>query len=123
MLLLISLSELFAVTGTSEEQMLHQCLLQYDEMRLRVEGYHQVRHFLFRHPNQCHPLHFFIQRIAIYISRDRCIAKHDLEELYIYLKAQIASGVDLASIADEMYQNILRFVRADRFALIFSPLH
>lgn len=32
----------FLSSGTTEEQILHKCLLQYEEITLKVEGYHQV---------------------------------------------------------------------------------
>lgn len=56
-----------------------------------------------------------LKRIAIFVSRDKCIAKHDLEDLFVYLKAEIASGINFESVADEMYQNILRLVSVDRY--------
>lgn len=91
-----------AALGTQDEQLLHRLIVRHDELRRDTSG--------------CYRKISDISRLGGSVDRER------LEELYLYLKEQIASGVDLEAVGDEMHERVYSVVSSAKGAEVVNVL-
>eukprot|EP01038_Epipyxis_sp_PR26KG_P005244 gene5244-7289_t len=87
-----------AATGTQDEQLLHGLISRHDTVSREINGIH----------NKC----------GLLVSKHQDIKRENIEELYLYLKEQVASGSDLESISDELHENVYNLVSSAKGAEI-----
>lgn len=83
-----------ASMGTEDEQFLHSIISRHDEVVKEVNLLHL----------RCDQL----------VNSDRGIKRECLEELYLYLKEKVGSGVDFTTIADEMHDQVYSMVSSSK---------
>jgi hypothetical protein len=83
-----------ASMGTEDEQFLHSVISRHEEVQKEVNLLHQ----------RCDQL----------VTSDRGIKRECLEELYLYLKEKVGSGVDFTTIADEMHEQVYSMVSSSK---------
>jgi hypothetical protein len=83
-----------ASMGTEDEQFLHSIISRHDEVVKEVNLLHL----------RCDQL----------VNSDRGIKRECLEELYLYLKEKVGSGVDFTTIADEMHEQVYSMVSSSK---------
>jgi hypothetical protein len=92
-----------AAMGTADEQALHSLISRHDQVCKEVEALHR----------QC----------GLLVASDRRgVKRESLEELYLFLKQQVAEGVDLDSITDELYERVYGVVSSAKGAEVINLL-
>lgn len=91
-----------ASMGTEDEQLLHNLIIRHDEVQKQVNDLHV----------KCGAL----------VTPGSGIKREDLEELYLYLKEKVASGVNLESITDEMHEKVYSTVASSKGAEVINTL-
>jgi len=91
-----------AAMGTADEQLLHSLLSRHDEVSKEVDTFHR----------QC----------GLLIAADKSISRFDLEELYLYLKQQVANGLNLDTIVDELHEHVYNKVPSSKAPIVISLL-
>jgi hypothetical protein len=91
-----------AMLGSEDEQLLHRLISRNDEVLVEISKMH---------------------RSITNISRPGSdVDREKLEELYLYLKEQVASGVDLSALADEMHEQVYSVLTPEKCALVVNVL-
>lgn len=75
-----------AAMGTEDEQLLHSLICRHDHVQ--------------------HELDILHKRCGALCSVGSGISREVLEELYLYLKEKVASGLDLETLSDEMHEHV-----------------
>jgi len=91
-----------AAMGTADEQLLHSLIGRHEEVTREVNGLHR----------QC----------GLLVASERGIKRENLEELYLYLKQQVANGMDLDMITDELHDHVYSLVSSARGAEVTNLL-
>jgi Holliday junction resolvasome RuvABC DNA-binding subunit len=92
-----------AALGTADEQLLHSLLSRHEAVSKEVQGLHR----------QC----------GLLVASDRRgVRREGLEELYLFLKQQVASGADLETLTDELYEQVYNVVSSSRGAEVVNLL-
>uniref|UniRef100_A0A7S3MHV4 Uncharacterized protein n=1 Tax=Spumella elongata TaxID=89044 RepID=A0A7S3MHV4_9STRA len=91
-----------AAMGTADEQMLHNLISRHEEVSKEVNNLHR----------QC----------GLLVASERGVKRENLEELYLYLKQQVASGMDLDMITDELHEHVYSLVSSARGAEVTNLL-
>ncbi len=91
-----------ASMGTEDEQLLHNLIIRHDEVQKQVNDLHA----------KCGAL----------VTPGSGIKREDLEELYLYLKEKVASGVNLESITDEMHEKVYSTVSSSKGTEVINTL-
>ena len=92
----IALEELAAM-GTEDERLLHALLSRHETVT-----------------NDLSRLHGKCILMTSHSSRGPDIKREHLEELYLYLKEKVTSGVDLSLISDDMYVQISQLISSEK---------
>lgn len=82
--------ELIASLGTEDEQLLHHLLTRYEEVQHDINALHKRMALV----------------VATAADNGDTIKRNSLEELYLFLKEQVGSGVDLELVADELHERV-----------------
>ena len=85
--------EAIASMGSSDEQQLHRYISRYEECQAEIEVVHR--------------------RIALLVSAGG-VRREAIEELYLYLKEQVNSGVDLEALSEEMHDKVYTLVDSSK---------
>ena len=93
-----------AVMGTADEQLLHSLISRHDQVCKEVEALQRQASLL----------------MAAYSSRG--VRRETLEELYVFLKQQVANGADLEAVGDEMHERVYSAVSSSRGAEVVNLL-
>lgn len=83
-----------AAMGTADEQLLHSLITRHDEVCLEVDRLHRG--------------------CSLLVATERGVKRENLEQLYLYLKQQVANGVDLDMITDELHEHVYSLVSSSK---------
>jgi hypothetical protein len=61
-------------------------------------------------------------KLSLLIATDKGISRGNMEELYFYLKEQVASGMDLASMAEELHDHVYNLVSSSKASEVITLL-
>jgi len=61
-------------------------------------------------------------KLSLLIATDKGISRQNIEELYFYLKEQVASGVDLGTIAEELHDHVFNLVSSSKAGEVINLL-
>ena len=62
------------------------------------------------------------RKLGLLISKDKGINRGSIEQLYIYLKEQVASGVDLSTAAEDLHDQVYSLVSSAKAGQVISIL-
>mmetsp|Transcript_29107 Transcript_29107/g.40004 ORF Transcript_29107/g.40004 Transcript_29107/m.40004 type:complete len:1456 (+) Transcript_29107:23-4390(+) len=91
-----------AAMGSENERTLHSMLNRADQLNREITALHH--------------------KLSLLIATDKGISRQNIEELYFYLKEQVASGADLGSIAEELHDHVYNLVSSSKAGEVINLL-